>query len=116
MSDLNDIWNSRKGKLPEDKLQAYLEGRLSADESREVELWLSEEGMESDAAEGLKGLPAKETQKMVGKLNAQLNATLASKRKRRTKAIQENKWGWIAVVVVLLLCLLGYIIIHMSTR
>jgi hypothetical protein len=116
MSDFNDIWNHGKGKLPEDKLQAYLEGRLSAEESRQVELWLSEEGMESDATEGLKELPAEETRKIVRKLNAGLNSTLAAKRKRRTKAIKENKWAWIAVIVVLLLCLLAYFTIHMSTK
>jgi anti-sigma factor RsiW len=116
MSDLNDIWNSGKGKLPEDMLQAYLEGRLSAEEKRKVELWLSEEGMESDATEGLKELPASETQKIVGKLNANLNKTLTAKRKRRAKAIKENKWGWIAVIVILLLCLLAYFIIQASTK
>ncbi|RYD55823.1 MAG: zf-HC2 domain-containing protein [Sphingobacteriales bacterium] len=114
MSDLNDIWNSGKGKLPEEKLQAYLEGKLSAEESREVELWLSEEGMESDAAEGLSELPPGDTNKIVGKLNADLNKTLASKRKRRTKAIGENKWGWVAIIVILLLCILAYFVINVA--
>lgn len=112
MSDLNDIWNGGKGKLPEDKLLAYLEGRLTAEEMRQVELWLSDDGIESDATEGLKELQPDETMKMVRKLNTGLQTTLTAKRKRRTKAISDNKWSWVAVAVILLLCILAYFIIH----
>ena len=62
MSELDDILkNGNKGKLPEEMLMAYLEGRLNPEQQREVEAWLAAEGMESDGVDGLKELPAAET-------------------------------------------------------
>ena len=55
MSGLNDILNNGKSMISQEQLIAYLEGRLSAEEQHDVELWLAEEGMESDALEGLVG-------------------------------------------------------------
>ncbi len=112
MTELNDIWNSGKGKLPEDKLMAYLQGKLSPEEQHEVEAWLAEEGMEADALEGLKELPVSETNQLVNKLNYQLRAELNKKPRRRSKAIAENKWAWLAVVIILLLCIVAYVVLH----
>jgi ferric-dicitrate binding protein FerR (iron transport regulator) len=115
MAELNDIWNSGKGKLPEDKLMAYLEGKLSPEEQHEVEAWLAEEGMESDAVEGLKELPASETCKTVNKLNYQLRSALG-KKPRRTKAIAKNEWAWLAIILILLLCIAGYAVLHFMLK
>lgn len=114
MSELNDIWNSGKGRLSEDKLVAYMEGRLSPEEQHEVEAWLSEEGMEADALEGLKELPVKETKDAVSRLNYTLHQKLNKKNRRRSKHIKDNNWAWIAVVVILLLCVVGYIVLKYS--
>ena len=114
MSDLNDILNSGKGKLPEDKLIAYFEGRLSHEEQHEVETWLVDEGMEADALEGLKGIPSAQTQNIVSQLNTNLSKHLHKKTRRRTKAIKDNNWAWIAVIIILLLCIAAYIVMHYS--
>ena len=115
MTELNSIWNSGKGKLPEDKLMAYLQGKLPPEEQHEVEAWLAEEGMEADALEGLKELPASETSQLVNKLNYQLRAELNKKPRRRSTAIAENKWTWLAIIIILLLCIAGYVVLHLST-
>lgn len=113
MSELDDILNNdNKGKLPEELLQAYLEGRLSPEQQREVETWLSEEGMESDAVEGLKELPARDTKQLVDRLNYNLHHELA-KKKRRHSTIKDNQWAWLAILVVLMLCVLGFVVIKM---
>lgn len=112
MSELDDIWmNEHKGRLPEDMLMAYLEGRLTPEQQHEVEAWLAEEGMEGDAVEGLKELPAAETKQLVTRLNQNLHHQLA-KKKRKHKPIINNQWAWLAVLIVLLLCILGYILIR----
>jgi anti-sigma factor RsiW len=111
MSELNDIWKNGKGKLPEDKLMAYIEGKLSAEQQREVEAWLAEEGMESDAVEGLKELPASETKLLVNSLNFDLRHKLG-KKKRKHGAIKENQWAWLAIILVVLLAVLAYVIIR----
>ena len=113
MSELNDILSSGgKGKLPEEKLTAYLEGKLSPQEQHEVEEWLSGEGMESDALEGLQSLEAEETKKAVGKLNYELRKELGTRNKRRTKHIKDNKWSWLAIIIVLMLVIVCYIAIR----
>jgi hypothetical protein len=104
MSELKDIWNSGDGKLPEDKLIAYLEGRLPA-----------EEGMEADALEGLQGLPAAEAKQMVAKANYDLHKTLSARKRQRKRAIKDNPWAWLAIVVILLLCVVAYVVLQMST-
>lgn len=114
MSELNDIWNSGKGRLPEDKLLAYMEGRLPPEEQHEVETWLAEEGMEADAMEGLKGLPVKETREAVNRLNDNLHQKLNKKTRRRSRQIKDNNWAWIAVVVILLLCVVAYVMLRYS--
>lgn len=115
MSELNNIWNSGKGKLPDDKLMAYLEGELSAEEQHEVEQWLADEGMEADALEGLKALPASESKEMVIAINYQLRKKL-NKKKRGRKQEVDNNWAWLAVLIVLLLCIAAYVVMHYSLK
>lgn len=115
MSSLQEIWNDGKGRLSEEKLQAYLHGILSKEEEREIELLLSEENMESDALEGLQQLSAESTKSSVHKINRKLHQ-LTHKRKRRTRPFTENKWTWLAVVIVLLLVVLGYFVLHIGSK
>jgi anti-sigma factor RsiW len=116
MSGLQDIWNDRPEGLPEEKLMAYLEGRLSPEEQHEVEAWLAEEGMESDALEGLHGLPVQESAASVSRLNHELRKTLLNKKSRRRKSMIENRWSWIAIIIILLLVILAYMIVRMSVK
>ncbi|WP_276131820.1 hypothetical protein [Polluticoccus soli] len=116
MSGLDDILNNgHKGKLPEEMLQAYLEGKLGPEQQHEVEKWLAEEGMESDAVEGLKELPAREAKQLVDRLNYDLRHELG-KKTRRHSAIKDNQWAWLAILIVLMLCVLGFVVIKMMGR
>ena len=115
MSELNDIWHDGKGKLPEEKLMAYLEGRLSPEEQHEVELWLADEGMESDAVDGLKNMQAGEAKETTDRINHQLRRQLRPK-KRKRRQMKDNPWAVQAVVVILLLVILAYIIIRLAMK
>lgn len=116
MSELNEIWQENNGKLPEDKLMAYLEGRLTPEAQHEVEQWLAEEGMESDAIDGLKELLPAEARFATDRLNHTLKKQLMpQKRKRR----QIKYIGWAVqtvVVIILLLIILAYIVIRLSVK
>ncbi len=111
MTDEQDIPQYGKGRLPEDKLMAYLEGRLSPAEQREVEALLTEEGMESDALEGLQQLPVSKTHQMAERINYRLRHDLKKNRHRGSKGFTDNKWGWVAVLVILILVVLAFIVI-----
>jgi hypothetical protein len=117
MSELNDIFGeNNKGRLPEDKLMAYLEGKLGPGEQREVEEWLAGEGMESDALEGLQELEPEETKKAVGKINYELRKELGARNKRRSKAIKDNKWSWLAILLILMLAIVCYIAVRVAAK
>jgi anti-sigma factor RsiW len=102
-----------KGKLSEDKLMAYLEGKLSPAEQHEVEQWLAEEGMESDAMEGLQAQHISDTRHSVDKLNHKLRTAILSK-KRRRKPLNTNYLSWVAIAIVLLLAIVAYIVVRKS--
>jgi anti-sigma factor RsiW len=113
MNGKDNIWNRKSDKLTEDMLQAYFDGKLSAEQQHEVEMWLSETSMEADALEGLQTIPANESREITNKLNRELQQQIRKKPRRRSKAIKDNYWAWIAIVVILILCVLAYSIMKM---
>ena len=117
MSDKDDILSFDRGKgnnkLSEEKLMAYFEGKLSPAEQHEVEQWLADEGMESDAMEGLRNIKPEETRRAVNRLNHQLRKTIVSK-KRGRRPLKQDQFTWVAVVIILLLVVLAYIVIRKS--
>jgi len=104
---------SQHNGLPEDKLIAYLEGKLSAEEQREIEALLADEGMDSDALEGLKEISTDETKQLASDINYKLQLDLKKKRRKKRKPFEDNGIGWMAVLLILVLCVLGYMVIKM---
>jgi len=116
MSETGNIFSFDDGKgkkLSDEKLQAYLSGQLSPEEQREVELLLAEEGMESDAVEGLQHLGTEDAKQSVNNINRQLRFQLSKKKRRRKQYSGDTKWGVVAILVVLLLCILGFVVLRL---
>ncbi|MCW3122738.1 MAG: hypothetical protein JWQ38_2230 [Flavipsychrobacter sp.] len=118
MSDLDNIssfgpGNGGKEKLSDERLMAYFEGKLSSAEQHEVEQWLADEGMESDALEGLRTLQPEETKHTVSKLNHQLRKAIINKKKKR-RTLSTDQYTWAAIAIILLLIVLAYIVIKFS--
>lgn len=97
--------------LPDEKLMAYLQGKLSAEEQREVELLLSEEGLESDALEGLKAIDSNEAKQLATRINYKLQNDLRKSRRVKRNHFADNKWGWLAVLIVLMLAVLAFVVL-----
>lgn len=110
MSEINNIppFDRNPGRLSEEKLLAYLEGKLSPAEQREVELLLSEEGMESDAIDGLQSMKPMELRQSVTRLDKKLRSQLSGKKRRRRHSKPDVMQLVIAVIVILLLAALAY--------
>jgi anti-sigma factor RsiW len=110
MSENNNIppFDRKPGHISEEKLLAYLEGRLSPTEQREVELLLSEEGMESDAVDGLQAMQPKDRRDSVLRLDKHLNRSLNKSKRRRRNSKPDVMQLVIAVIVILLLAALAY--------
>ncbi len=105
--------NDPPGKLTEERLRAYIDGSLSPAEQHEVEQWLSEEGMESDALEGLQPAAAEENIRSAERVNRRLARQLR-KDKLRKKHPYTTYWTVIALLVILLVCILGYWVLRLS--
>ena len=112
MSENNNISPMAGGpgheRLSEEKLMAYLEGRLSPAEQRQVELLLSEEGMESDAVDGLQAMRPVDRRQAVDRLDRHLQKSLKNKRRRRRQARPDVMQLVITIIVILLLAALAY--------
>ncbi len=103
-------------RLSAEQLRAYLEGRLSPDEQHKVEQWLSEEGMENDALEGLGSVSADEISESVTRIELRLRKKISVKRRNAATFYQEHFWLIVAVLLILLLCVLAYLVIHFSGK
>ncbi len=117
MSDFKDIWNADAGAegLSDEQLMAYIEGRLPEAERHAIEARLADEGMESDALEGLQTLSAEEARMSKARLNAELQKALHKKRRQR-RGLARQQWNVIAVVVLLLLLLMCFGMFWMMRR
>jgi anti-sigma factor RsiW len=98
-------------RLKEEKLLAYLDGKLPPEEQHEVEAWLADEGMESDAVDGLQELAKAERTQSINTLNNKLRKTIGRKtRKARKLKTDVNQMA--AVLIILLLIIVAYCVIR----
>lgn len=89
--------------FPGERWIAYMENRLSEEEQREMEMWLSEEGsMESDAIEGLQEIPPRMVRKMTSRINRAFRKKAFRKFKRRSSPVNGFLWSIVALVILLL--------------
>jgi hypothetical protein len=115
MSDnLKDILSNLNPDIDQETLLLYLQGKLTAEKQRELELQMMDSDFESDALEGLQGI--KDKQRLPGIVD-QLNYNLKKKtqiRKQRTNRLKlkNDPSIWIAIAIFLLLIVISYFIIH----
>jgi len=110
---LNILSNSNKD-IDNQQLMDYLNGKLSGEELHQVEQSMADNEFLNDAIEGLQRIGDKKNmQAYVDELNAAMQKNLAKKKQRRLKRrLKEEPWGLLAVVLVILLCILGYVVIR----
>jgi anti-sigma factor RsiW len=110
---LNILSNSNKD-IDNQQLMDYLNGKLSGDALHEVEKSMTDNEFLNDAVEGLQRLEGKSNvQGYVDQLNAAMQKTLAKKKARRLRRrLKDQNWTYIAIILVIVLCVLGYIVIR----
>jgi anti-sigma factor RsiW len=110
---LNILANSNKD-IDNQLLMDYLSGKLSGEALHELERSMADNEFLNDAVEGLQQVSNKKNmQAYVDELNASMQKSLEKKKRRRLKRrLKEDPWGLIAVVLVIVLCVLGYIVIR----
>jgi anti-sigma factor RsiW len=110
---LNILSNSNKD-IDNQQLMDYLNGKLSGDALHEVEKSMADNAFLSDAVEGLQRLEGKKNmQAYVDELNASMQKSLAKKKARRLRRrLKDQNWTYLAIVVIIVLCMLAYIVIR----
>jgi len=110
---LNILSNSNKD-IDNQQLMDYLSGKLSDEQMHEIERSMADSEFLNDAVEGLQRIRNKKNmQSYVDELNAAMQKSLAKKKQRRLKRrLKEEPWGLLAVVIVILLCIVGYVVIR----
>ncbi|MBX9734610.1 MAG: hypothetical protein K2X37_11165 [Chitinophagaceae bacterium] len=117
MSDWKNILPST-GSITEEQLMQYLAGNASEELRFEIEKQMSESPFLDDAVEGLQQYknPAAISALQL-QLRQQLKQTLNPKAKRNKRRIfKDQYWLIYAVFGVLILCVIGYLIIHFYGR
>lgn len=101
--------------IDQQMLLAYLEGKLSPEQSHIVEEWLNNSPLASEAIDGLINIEDKKQLYVVLKeLNQSIQSKIRRKHKRNIKAYSKSLyWFAIGLIVILLLCSITLFIIHM---
>lgn len=110
---LNILTNSNKD-IDNQQLMDYLSGELTGEALHAVERSMADNAFLNDAVEGLQQLDdRKNIQAYVDDLNANLQKSMAKKKRRRLKRqLKESPWTYLAIGMVILFCLLAYWVIR----
>ena len=112
--NLKDILSNLNPDIDQETLLRYLQGKLTAEQQHEVEKRLVDDEFDSDAMEGLQDFKDK---RKISLLIEQLNNDLKKKTEKKKRFRQKlqlkiEPWLIIAVVLILLIAIIGYIIVH----
>ena len=116
MEELNNIWNT-DDELNEEQLLNYVNGKSTGEEAHFIERKMAASDFVSDSIEGLKQFSSSERiNAYVQQVNENLHHQLAGKKLKHNKGIKNLSWEIIAVLVVILLCILGYALVEMLRK
>jgi hypothetical protein len=113
MSDnLKDILSNLNKEIEQDKLLDYLNKNLSAAEAHDIEKQMADDPFVNDAVEGLSNINKTNINAYTEQLNYNLQKQIKKKAARKEKRKLKNE-GWIyyAIILLLLLCIIGYLVI-----
>src|SRR6185437_2538391 len=108
----NILTNSNKD-IDNQQLMDYLSGKLSGEAAHEVERSMADNEFLNDAVEGLQKIRnKKDMQAYVDQLNAAMQKSLAKKKQRRLRRrLRDWPYTYLAIILVIVLCILAYIVI-----
>ena len=112
-NDLLNILSNSNKDIDNQKLMDYLSGNLPEQERHEVEKWMADNEFANEAVEGLQDFSGKKNlQAYVDHLNQDLHKYIQQKKERRSKRrIKEQPWVYVAIILILILCVVAYVVI-----
>src|SRR5579885_3026357 len=116
MEDLINIWNA-EDELNEEQLMNYINNTSSNEEQYTIEAAMNNSSFINDAVEGLQQFSS--TTKMntyVRQINEHLHHRLNEKERKRKLSTPNLSWQIIAVIIIIVLCIIGYVVIEMQKK
>ena len=112
--NLKDILSNLNPDIDQETLLLYLQGKLSAGQQHEVEKQMMDHDFDSDAMEGLQGFnDRKKISLLVEQLKKDLKKKTEKKKRFRKKLqLQIEPWLIIAIVLILLIAVIGFVIVQ----
>ena len=112
--DLLKILSNSNKDIDNQKLMDYIAGKLSAEDSHEVERWMEDSNFMKDAIEGLETVRNKSSIDItVEQLNEDLQKRLKQKKNRKIKRrLKDYPWIYYAIILVLFLACITWYVIH----
>lgn len=117
MDEWKNILPADSKSLTDDDLLKYLDGTLTEEEKKEVEIKVAG-SFESDAVEGLKQIKGKDRiQAHISQINQKLPQILRQKRYRvEKKKLKNIQLTILTIIILLFLCIVTYAVIRMNTK
>ena len=114
-NDLLKILNGEGNHFDNQKLIDYVNGKLSEEEKHDVEKWMAGNNMINEAIEGLQHIKEKKDLPLyVEQLKKDLHEHLQKQKEQRTRRkLKEYPWIYFAVILILLLCIIGFFVLRM---
>jgi len=114
----NNENHSFNGEIDEERLLSYIDGSMPAGEQHQLEELLETDPFLSDAIEGLSEVRDKAQLKAIAaQINTQLSRQIQNRRKqRRSRPKLTDHWGWLFVVIILLLMLVSWWVIRVMLK
>jgi hypothetical protein len=113
-NELLNILSKSDQSITNQQLIDYLNNQLPDNQKHEVEKWMSDNDLVNDAIEGLQHVKNKKNlQAYVDQLNKSLKDQLKQKKgNQQRRKLQQYPWVYFSIVLVLLLCIIGYYIVR----
>lgn len=112
MSEPKNILSNHT-ELNEEQLLNYVDDQLTNEQRHALEMEMLNNPFMQDAVEGLQAFKNKQAiEDYVFELNKQLQHQTTKKKTRKSKRkLKEQDWIMISVVIILMLCIFGYMVI-----
>lgn len=111
--DFKDILSNLNNEVDQELLSMYLQDKLSKEERHAFEGALLEDEFAADAMDGLSSLGTNVNLDLLQQsLRNNLNKRLKEKNKKTlSTTIQNTNWYIYAIVLIILLCMVGYLVV-----
>ena len=116
MDEITNIWNA-DDELNDEQLMNYIKNKATDKDAHTVEQQMANSSFTNDGVDGLQQFSSAEKINIYKQqLNEKLHQQLSDKKQKRRYSLKSLSWEIIAVIVIMILAVLGYVVIEMMRQ